>query len=303
VIQSIFHYLTGFSGNADSSWLLQLPFPQSTASTKCWYNILIDPWLSGPQTDYVSFFSTQWHAVPPALGSIREVEALCEEVERLSVSTVAPGDQDPNSNSNSSSFIDAIVISHEFTDHCNKATLLQCAPSIPVFATQKAARIVRGWKHFASVSEIPILKPGADWRAASTSPAPPWISFTRIVARRDALYLHSAVMIAFSLDGASPPADGEGIIYTPHGIHAPSLSATVSSASPPIRTLALLHGLHDVTLNWGLEQQINLGGLNGLQAQQSLNARYWIGTHDEVKKASGIVSLSKTLCGRRERRI
>jgi hypothetical protein len=98
-------------------------------------------------------------------------------------------------------------------------------------------------------------------------------------------------MIAFSLDGSSPPAEGEGIIYTPHGIHAPSLSTTVSSASPPIKTLALLHGLHDVTLNWGLEQQINLGGLNGLQAQQSLNARYWIGTHDEVKKASGIVSL------------
>jgi hypothetical protein len=86
-------------------------------------------------------------------------------------------------------------------------------------------------------------------------------------------------------DDSDPAA--EAIIYTPHGIHAPSLSS-VTSASPPIRTLALLHGLHDISIDWG--QQLNLGAHNGLAAQRALHARYWIGTHDEEKKGGGLVS-------------
>ena len=52
------------------------------------------------------------------------------------------------------SSIDAIVLSHEFTDHTHHDTLIRCSPSIPVFAASKAAAIVRGWGHFELVGEV-----------------------------------------------------------------------------------------------------------------------------------------------------
>jgi len=33
------------------------------------------------------------------------------------------------------SYIDVLVISHEFTDHCNKETLQEIKREVPVFAT------------------------------------------------------------------------------------------------------------------------------------------------------------------------
>ena len=37
-------------------------------------------------------------------------------------------------------------------------------------------------------------------------------------------------------------------------------------------------------------QQLNLGAKNGVQAQRILKAKYWIATHDEVKKGGGFIS-------------
>ena len=80
----------------------------------------------------------------------------------------------------------------------------------------------------------------------------------------------------------------EAVIYTPHGIHSSSEDLDlVTRAKPPIKTLAFLHGLEDITL--GSAQQLNLGAHNGLEAQRKLNASYWIGTHDEDKKGTGLV--------------
>jgi hypothetical protein len=264
--------------NADTTWLLQLPRPQ-TDSSRRWYNILLDPWLTGSQSDVASWFSRQWHAVKPAFGGIDEVEALCRRVEELSVSA------SDSVSTLKSPVVDAIAISHEFTDHCHKATLLQCDCSIPVFAATKAAESIKGWKHFDAVIETPTFGGDqTDWRKFSIALLPDWLSITRLVTGKDALYYHSAVMITFSSNSFE---SAEAIIYTPHGIHVPSL-VTVSQAVQSISTLALLHGLHDVSIDWG--QQLNLGAHNGLAAQRALNAKYWIGTHDEVKKGGGVVS-------------
>jgi hypothetical protein len=116
----------------------------------------------------------------------------------------------------------------------------------------------------------------------------------------DALYYHSAVMIAFSAHHSHSPrksrkterkAQGEDeaecIIYTPHGISSNALMPLLS-ASPPIHTLCFIHGLHDVSLS--RTQQLNLGAHNGLKAQRLLRAKYWVGTHDEVKKGGGVIS-------------
>lgn len=297
------------SVNADTTWLIQLPRPdhipsssgESSRSARRFFNILIDPWLSGPQSDVASWFSKQWHVIEPALGSIKVVEEFCRETERVVNPNTNDGEIGEGSGS-SETCIDGIVISHEFTDHCHKATLLECDPSIPVIATTKAANLVRGWKHFKYVIETPgFVK---DWRTCRSTIQdtirtnggeaggwPDWVGVGRVVTKSDKFYYHSAVMVLFNLGTSATPdtniAEAETIIYTPHGIHPESLEQ-LTLASPRISTLALLHGLHDVSIDWG--QQLNLGAHNGLAAQKVLNARWWIGTHDEDKKGGGVVS-------------
>lgn len=281
--------------NADTTWLLQLPRPdyslgESSSSKRRYFNVLLDPWLSGPQSDVASWFSKQWHVIDPALDSIQEVENFCVATESQFTSPKKPS---------SKSYIDAIVISHEFTDHCHKPTLLECHPSIPVIATTKAAGLIRGWKHFTHVIETPPFE--TDWRDCGkairsaieiekagngeTSEWPEWVSVARVVTKSDKFYYHSAVMVLFDLSGSNQEA--EAVIYTPHGIHPESLGS-LTNATPTISTLALLHGLHDVSIDWG--QQLNLGAHNGLAAQKALGAKWWIGTHDEDKKGGGVVS-------------
>ncbi|KAL8737960.1 MAG: hypothetical protein Q9181_001182 [Wetmoreana brouardii] len=58
-------------------------------------------------------------------------------------------------------------------------------------------------------------------------------------------------------------------------------------SSPPISVLALLHGLHDIKLS---KKQLNLGAHNALRAQRISRAKYWVSTHDEVKRAGGLVN-------------
>lgn len=55
-----------------------------------------------------------------------------------------------------------------------------------------------------------------------------------------------------------------------------------------MHTLAFLHGLHDVSIS--AAQQLNLGAKNGVLAQRLLQAKYWVATHDEVKKGGGLIS-------------
>ncbi|KAI7162747.1 hypothetical protein KC324_g13080, partial [Hortaea werneckii] len=84
----------------------------------------------------------------------------------------------------------------------------------------------------------------------------------------------------------------EAILYTPHGISSGDLTL-IPSASPPVHTLAFLHGLHNVRVSTATGRtalQSNLGAHNGLKAQRILKAKYWIGTHDGVKRGGGLVA-------------
>lgn len=127
--------------NADSSWLLQIPRP--VAATKkggrAYYNILIDPWLAGGQSDVARWFSQQWHRFESACRSIAEVEELAREVEILASSGLRLGKgRQPNGDDTDmqQTFIDAVAISHEFTDHCHRDTLEQIDRYVPVFASE-----------------------------------------------------------------------------------------------------------------------------------------------------------------------
>ena len=196
-------------------------------------------------------------------------------------------------NTSRTSFIDAVVISHEFTDHCNKRTLLELDPDTPVFATKRAVDLIRSWNHFSLVQEVPSFATrDSDWRKASLHPLPNWLGVSQIVSQNDALDYHSAILMTFNLEPKKRTrlpnvhTPTEGIIYTPHGIRAQDLNHQPSTFTP-IKILALLHGLHDIKLSI---QRLNLGAHNGLQAQRISQAKYWVSTHDEIKKASGFIA-------------
>jgi hypothetical protein len=269
--------------NADTTWLLSLPYPDrdSVPTTRSRYNLLIDPWLRGPQEDVAGWFSKQWHVAESSVSSIHELDELLRDAEALEheVFRIAESATEP-------SYIDAVVISHEFTDHCHKATLLEVNPNVPVFATGKAAQLIRSWNHFSTVIEMAMFSTGQDWRTTITSPLPEWIGISRIVTNFDALYYHSAVMVCMR-NSTSTAEGAEAVIYTPHGLAAHTISA-ITTANPPIDALALLHGLHDVSIAWGT--QLNLGAVNAIKAQQVLKAKFWIGTHDEDKNKSGFIA-------------
>lgn len=134
----ILHHLT-----ADTAWLLQIPRPQQATRRggRLYFNILIDPWLSGTQTDVTSWLSTQWHAVQPKVPNIAAVEELIREIEILACGVRFGRGRESNvedieEHGETQTFIDAIAVSHEFTDHCHQQTMLQVHPDVPVFATE-----------------------------------------------------------------------------------------------------------------------------------------------------------------------
>ncbi|KAF2127878.1 hypothetical protein P153DRAFT_432322, partial [Dothidotthia symphoricarpi CBS 119687] len=307
----ILHHL-----NADTSWLLQIPRPANAVKhgSRIYFNILIDPWFVGAQSDVARWFSQQWHATRSAVQSVRDVDELARQVEvlagglRFGVGGRKSGGHGCEDGVEEETLIDAVAVSHEFTDHCHRETLVEVHPNVPVFATEEAARLISSWTHFRSVIPIPTLPTHADWHDFSLLPLPSWLSITRLTAQKDPLYLHSALLITFSTHPLLPPTpkkrsslhihgdaphppdpdeSAECILYTPHGLPHTALSP-IATADPPLRTLAFLHGLHDVSIS--AAQQLNLGAMNGVLAQRVLRARYWVATHDEVKKGGGLVS-------------
>jgi hypothetical protein len=101
-------------------------------------------------------------------------------------------------------------------------------------------------------------------------------------------YYHSAVLISYLPEPSTKTA--HAIIYTPHGIPSPSLSLATLQESDIDQVTALLHGLHEVWNPWWLGGKLNLGAHNGLAAVRNTGTRYWIGTHDEVKRGGGFVA-------------
>ncbi|KAJ4375420.1 hypothetical protein N0V86_006951 [Didymella sp. IMI 355093] len=296
--------------NADTSWLLQIPRPANAVKhgSRVYYNILIDPWFVGGQSDVAKWFSQQWHATPSAVQSIAEVEDMVRQIELL---TGGMRRSKRRAGADDETLIDAVAISHEFTDHCHKETLLELHRDVPVFATEEASKLISSWSHFRSVTTTPTFVDSSDWHDFSLSPLPGWLSISRLTAEKDSLYYHSALLITFathpflsttprkqrpslSINGdghesfSSTAAEAaEAVIYTPHGIPHTALTP-IATAEPELRVLAFLHGLHDVSIS--AAQQLNLGAKNGVLAQRILKARYWVATHDEVKKGGGFIS-------------
>jgi len=193
--------------NDDTSWLLQIPRPEAAVKhgARFYYNILIDPWFRGGQSDVASWFSQQFHATPSAVQSVAELEELVKEMESLAMEFEPAVNKRRTRNlediaADEESFIDALGISHEFTDHSHKETLLEVNADVPVFAFREAAKLIESWNHFRTVTAVGDFGSGGDhdWRSTSTPPLPEWLGISRITQSEDKLYYHSALMITFN---------------------------------------------------------------------------------------------------------
>ena len=282
-----------FHINADTTWLLSLPYPDNAICPQRYrFNVLVDPWLKGPQSDVAAWFSTQWHQIKSSVQTIEELNRVLgerEELELRATGTISRQSSNGTSTSGPSlrNYIDVVVISHEFTDHCHRLTLEEIDASVPCFATTKAAELIRSWGHFEAVSDVPPFSRDSDWRKTSASSLPSWIGIARLVTESDALYFHSAITVFYKSSNVTHPDAAEAVIYTPHGIQPNNLIA-IPTASPPVQTLVLLHGLHNVSITF--TKQLNLGGHNALKCYNILRPRYWVGTHDEIKIGGGILA-------------
>jgi len=126
--------------NADTTWLLSLPYPTRSQTSKnhVYYHILLDPWLRGGQSDVAPFFSQQWHKQPSIVQTIAEVEDAIQGIEEaasgrnirnttnavMEARSPSPGSATKLDESEDC-WIDLVVVSHEFTDHMHKETLLE----------------------------------------------------------------------------------------------------------------------------------------------------------------------------------
>ncbi|OAA72307.1 hypothetical protein ISF_01380 [Cordyceps fumosorosea ARSEF 2679] len=272
--------------NGDTTWLLQLPCPPSggTRRRRSHFNLLIDPWLHGPQSDVAPWFSTQRHVVAPAVPSLAALQALLRELD--DDPDAAAGNPEPDGDPRA--MIHAVAVSHEFTDHCHRATLQELPRDTPVYAADAAAELIRSWHFFDAVTTAPGLLAGTPWRSLPGTLLPAWLRVGRLVTPGNSLYYHSALVVAFDL-GAGTHA--EAVVYSPHGVAARDLSAALAGnkEEEDLAALAVLHGLHDVRLA-PFVRQLNLGALNGVEAVRAARARYWVGTHDEEKKGRGLIA-------------
>lgn len=185
--------------------------------------VMVDPWFSASQVDLHPLFSEQFHVTDQP--SIKELEKP-----------------------------DYLFISHPFTDHCNKETLLQFDPAIPLIAKPSILRKIGSWKHFTQLLQL--------------EDAP--FSLQRIQKGIFSDLVHEAYLIQ---------NDHCRMIYAPHGAKIKRLP----SAEILITTTTTYR------LPFWLGGTINLGDQHALKMKDRCNAKWLITTHDEKKSGSGLV--------------
>lgn len=265
--------------NADTSWLIQIP--RNDDHPRPYFNLLIDPWLTTSQIEFSRFFHEQAHTVPSAFQTIAEIESFIQAIEnRACTLQNTPAPSEPPD-----SYIDAVACSLSLTDHVHEPTLRQLHPSVPLLVCEDAL-YVKKWNHFTTIAAIPPFQ--RSWQTTTLPSLPSWLGIGSLAMTKDLQGIHKGLVVSFS-SPRHPTA--EAIVYMPHGIPAEQMDF-LRERDPPLRVLALLHGLLNVKvgLSWLGYSDANLGAHNGLKLQRLLEAEYWAGTHDEMKVEKGFTS-------------
>ena len=184
---------------------------------------LVDPWFTPSQVDFHPLFSEQFHVTKqPELGDLGK--------------------------------IDFIFVSHPFTDHCNKETLLQLDANIPVIADRAVQKKIAKWNHFKTI--IPLA--GAEIKIEKIG------SGSLLDPVHNAFVFHT---------------DSGKLLYAPHGTRVNSL---------PKVDVAITTTTYYKLPFW-IGGTINLGLANAQQVKDITSASIVISTHDEQKVGKGLV--------------
>ncbi|CAF3007466.1 unnamed protein product [Rotaria sp. Silwood2] len=243
--------------NADTSWLILFEN----------FKILLDPWLFGSQSEFSRYFSTQEHAVKPSIQNInRDLHMQ----------------------------IDAIIISHEFTDHCHEQTLRSLSKTIPVFATTNASNRIRRWNYFQYVYEIPLLDDRPENFTLSMlsgqqpelgMPSTISVGYIREKGLTNLASLHGATCISFLVNNQQ----WRSLLYVPHGCKQSSIHDWLNQQCN-VKVSVLLQGFNRIYNPVWLGGVLNYGCEKAAKLAVAVKAQYWIATHDEDVLASGLVS-------------
>lgn len=282
--------------NADTSWLISFPRPlvRPSDSTRMYYHLLVDPWLTGHNIVGYAWIMSLTHAIAPAFASIQEVRELIMKIEWASGISDPRDDGEP----------DCVCVTHSAPDHCHKDTLAQLHPSTPVISTTPGLAQIKAFKHFdnATFSTIPDLKlesPEELWMDPSITSSynptiPSWLKIGQLPSHGGYPYLHWATLIVWKppyVPLATPESAPEIIIYTPHGIRSERLQDT-SWATDPTKG-SLLCSMHGLAPAWS-PQLVNMGVQNGYELSKLLKPKYWIPTHDEELTYTGFIGWMQT---------
>lgn len=186
--------------------------------------ILIDPWFTESQIDLAPWFSEQYHtSAQPSAESIGAV--------------------------------DYIFISHPFTDHCNKETLLKFSSTIPVITTASIASKISKWNHFEKI----VLLENAPFKIKRLS---------------------SGSLLDLVHDGFLFYIEEKIILYAPHGLKKYAVQDKVDLL---ISTTTRYH------LPFWLGGTVNLGMESLEKLLQKTGSNVCLTTHDEKKIGKGMV--------------
>jgi hypothetical protein len=188
-------------------------------------SIIVDPWFSASQVDLAPWFSEQFHVTE---------QPKVSELKRP----------------------DYLFISHPFTDHCNKETLLQFSSDIPVIALPSIQRKIKKWNHFTTF--------------LSLHEAPFTVNFYQPKSKLD--LVHGAFHITDN--------DGKSLIYSPHGSQFDTLPKADVLITTTIRYF----------LPFWLGGTVNLGWEHVLKNAELSGTTTILSTHDEPKRGIGLVA-------------
>lgn len=205
-----------------------------TIAGKHW---LIDPWLMGTQVDGFAWFSEQWHVLP------------CKKPSDL-----------PE--------LEGIIISHPFTDHCHKETLLQLPKETPIFGSKSIVSMIKSWYHFDHLHELPPYTP-ITYGSLEISF---WSKSRWYDPVHDGLFLKDL-------------QNGETAVYCPHGMRLDLIPNEINPITHLISTSI------QYQLPVFLGGTINLGVKNLEKLIQRLQPKHIHLTHNEKKGAKGLVSI------------
>lgn len=214
--------------------------------------LLIDPWLEGVQVDGYTWFSAQEHVMP------------C-----ISVGMLPP--------------LTAILVSHPFTDHCHVQTLAKLPASTPIMATPMAISKIEKMHHFT----WPALIQNGFVKKSHVAVLPFEVSFWPAARKLD--LTHNAIVIRCIDTRSGSTVLGPSILYAPHGI-LPEQAREIRSAlgyAPDI----VITTFTEYRLPFYLGGTVNLGVAKAAEVIRILSPKAVIRTHDERKRAKGLVSV------------